>query len=148
MADLGEGRHVAVVNAHPFHADIETLGSSRIPIGLDPAQRNADLLAIRSRVDTLIGRGVPVLLLGDLNTTDSEPAFDRFVAGLRDVHAEVGEGTGWTWRPIRFEFLGLGLFRIDHVIVSSDIVPTDIGVACPAVGDHCLVRAELAIPGG
>jgi hypothetical protein len=32
------------------------------------------------------------------------------------------------------------------VIVSTDIVPTGIEFACPAVGDHCLVRAEVAIP--
>ncbi len=112
------------------------------------AQRNADLVAIRGRIDARAAGGLPVLLLGDLNTASSEPAFDRFVAGLRDVHAEVGEGTGWTWRPLGFEFLGLGLIRIDHVVVTPGSVPTGAGIACPTVGDHCLVRAELAIPGG
>jgi hypothetical protein len=84
-------------------------------------------------------------MLGDLNTAASEPAFDRFVEGLRDVHREVGFGPGWTWRPIRLEFLGFGLVRIDHVVVSADIVPTSIDVTCPPVGDHCLVRAGLAL---
>ncbi len=65
--------------------------------------------------------------------------------GLRDVHAQVGFGTGWTWRPIRLEFLGLGVLRIDHVIVSPDITPIAIDERCPAVGDHCLVQAELRL---
>jgi hypothetical protein len=33
------------------------------------------------------------------------------------------------------------------VIVSPDIVPLAIGETCPQVGDHCLVRAEVAFPG-
>lgn len=143
--DLGGGRRLAVVHAHPFHADIATFGSTRIPVGLDVDRRNRDLVAVRSRIDARTATGAPVLLLGDLNTAASEPAFDRFVRGMRDVHAEVGEGTGWTWRPIRLEFLGLGVLRIDHVIVSPTITPLAIGGACPPVGDHCLVRAELAL---
>jgi endonuclease/exonuclease/phosphatase (EEP) superfamily protein YafD len=144
--DLGDGRRLALVNAHPFHAEIELLGSTRVPIGLDPSRRNDDLAAIRRRIDELVHHGTPVVMLGDLNTAASEPAFDRFVAGLRDVHQEVGLGTGWTWRPIRFEFLGIGLIRIDHVIVSPDVLPLGIGEACPPAGDHCLVHAEIALP--
>jgi endonuclease/exonuclease/phosphatase (EEP) superfamily protein YafD len=143
--DLGGGRRLAIVHAHPLHADIATLGGTRLPLGLDVDQRNADLVEIRTLVDTRIGAGLPVLLIGDMNTTDSEPAFDRLVQGLRDVHAEVGEGTGWTWRPIRLEFLGLGVLRIDHIIVSPAIQPLSIGEACPPVGDHCLVHAEIAV---
>ena len=146
--DLGGGRSLAIVHAHPFHAEIASLGDTRVPLGIDVGRRNADLVAIRRHVDARLGAGLPVLLVGDLNTADSEPAFDRLVAGLRDVHAVVGEGTGWTWRPIRLEFLGLGVLRIDHVIVSPSITPVAIGETCPLVGDHCLVHAELAIPGG
>ena len=146
--ELDDGRLLAVVNAHPFHADIATTGGGRIPVGLDVAQRNADLVAIRRRIDGRPSADHPLVLLGDLNTASSEPAFDRFVAGLRDVHAEVGEGTGWTWRPIRFEFLGLGLVRIDHIVVTPAITPLGAGVACPPVGDHCLVRAVLGIGPG
>jgi endonuclease/exonuclease/phosphatase family metal-dependent hydrolase len=145
--DLGAGRRLAVLNVHPFHADIATLGSTRIPFGVDVGQRNRDLVTIRSLVDARAAGGDPVLLIGDLNTAASEPAFDRLVAGLRDVHAEVGEGMGWSWRPIRLEFLGIGFLRIDHVIVTPSVVPLAIGGTCPPVGDHCLVRAEIAVPG-
>jgi vancomycin resistance protein VanJ len=145
--DLGDGRRVVVVNAHPYHADIQRLGSTNLPAGLDSTIRNADLDKIRARIDGLVGQGPAVIMLGDLNTASSEPAFDRFVDGLREVHREVGLGTGWTWRPSRMEFLGIGLVRIDHVVVSPDVAPLGIGVACPPVGDHCLVNARIAVPG-
>ena len=144
--DLGSGRRLAVLNAHPLHADIASLGGTRLPLGLDVDQRNADLVTIRARLDASASGGLPAILLGDLNTAASEPAFDRLVRGLRDVHAEVGLGTGWTWRPIRLEFLGVGILRIDHVIVSPDIAPLGIDETCPAVGDHCLVHATIAVP--
>jgi endonuclease/exonuclease/phosphatase (EEP) superfamily protein YafD len=145
--DLGGGRQLAVVNAHPFHADFAGVFSgTNLPTGLDPSRRNADLVGIRDGIGALIAGGLPVLMLGDLNTAASEPAFDRFVNGLRDVHREVGLGSGWTWRPIRLEFLGFGLVAIDHVIVSPDIDPLSIAVTCPQVGDHCLVQATLAVP--
>jgi vancomycin resistance protein VanJ len=143
---LGSGGRLAIVNAHPFHAEFDTIASTEVPMGIDPSRRNADLLAIRSRIDALITTRLPVVMLGDLNTAASEPAFDRFVTGLRDVHRDVGIGPGWTWRPIRLEFLGVGLVRIDHVVVSPDITPETIGVRCPPVGDHCVVRAGIAVP--
>jgi endonuclease/exonuclease/phosphatase (EEP) superfamily protein YafD len=141
------GEAVTVVNAHPVHGDIARFGTTRIPTGVDVASRNEDLALVRRRIDRAIAAGRPAILLGDLNTASSEPAHDRLVAGLIDVHAEVGEGTGWTWRPSRLEFLGLGLIRIDYVIVSPDITPVSIGEACPVLGDHCLVSAVVDLPG-
>jgi vancomycin resistance protein VanJ len=140
------GVRVRLLVAHPLHAEIATVSRFRLPIGLDLEQRDADLVTIRSAVDGAIAGGEPVILLGDLNTAATEPAFDRLTSGLVDVHAAVGEGPGWTWRPIRLEFLGIGLIRIDHVITSPDVQPLAISEQCPAIGDHCLVHAEVAIP--
>jgi endonuclease/exonuclease/phosphatase (EEP) superfamily protein YafD len=145
--DLGDGRRLAVVNAHPAHADIESFGTTSLPMGLDTAARNAALDVVRGHIDALIGQGLPVVMLGDLNTTASEPAFDRFVSGLREAHQEIGLGPGWTWRPNRLEFLGMGFLRIDHVVVSPQIAPLSSGTACPPIGDHCLVSARVAVPG-
>jgi vancomycin resistance protein VanJ len=142
---MPDGRHLVVINAHPLHSDIQFVGGTNLPIGFDTANRNADLVSIRRRVDDLVSQGTSVIVLGDLNTAASEPAFDRFQAGLRDVHREVGLGPGWTWRPSRLEFLGAGLVRIDHVVVSPDIVPLGIGIVCPPAGDHCVVSARVGL---
>jgi vancomycin resistance protein VanJ len=141
-----DGQTAALVNAHPMHGEIETIATTRLPIGIDNTVRDRDLETIARLLDRSQAAGIPAILLGDLNTASSEPAFGRLVAGRRDVHAEVGQGTGWTWRPIRLEFLGMGLIRIDHVILSSDIAPQAISEVCPPVGDHCLVQATVRLP--
>jgi len=140
------GHRLVVVNVHPMRGRFAGLETRARGIGIDVARRNRDLLTIRSIVDDAIATGASVVLAGDTNTASSEPAFDRLVAGLRDVHREVGLGPGWTWRPIRLEPLGFGLIRIDVVVGSPDTTPLGIGETCPRIGDHCLVRAELAIP--
>ncbi|HEX5012609.1 MAG TPA: endonuclease/exonuclease/phosphatase family protein [Candidatus Limnocylindrales bacterium] len=137
---------IALINGHPMHGAFEFLANTRLPIGIDNTARDGDLETIDQMLDRQEAAGVPAILLGDLNTASSEPAFHRLIAGRRDVHAEVGQGPGWTWRPIRLEFLGMGLVRIDQVIVSSDIAPVAISETCPPVGDHCLVGATVRLP--
>jgi endonuclease/exonuclease/phosphatase (EEP) superfamily protein YafD len=134
---------ITVVNAHPLPASINRLGP--VPVGLDPTLRNQRLDAIKRRVDDLVAAGLPVIVVGDFNTAPTEPAFGRLVDGLVDVHAAVGEGPGWTWRPSRLEFLGIGLLRIDLVLIGPGIAPVSTASSCPAQGDHCLLEATLSI---
>ena len=136
-------RTLVVLNAHPFPARIGMLAG--VPVGLDPTVRNGDLERLRSRVAELDAAGEDVLLIGDFNTAPTEPAFRRLTGGLQDAHAEVGLGPGWTWRPARFAFLGIGLLRIDLVLSTSALRPVMTSTACPARGDHCLVQATLTL---
>jgi vancomycin resistance protein VanJ len=136
-------RSLVVLNAHPFPGRIGLLAG--IPVGLDPTVRNGDLERLRSRVAQLDAAGEDVLLIGDFNTAPTEPAFRRLAGELHDAHAEVGLGPGWTWRPARFAFLGIGLLRIDLVLSTSALRPVTISTACPSRGDHCLVEASLAL---
>ena len=79
------------------------------------------------------------------NVAPTEPGYQVLAEGLEDVHRAVGLGPGWTWRPSRFEGLGLGLLRIDAVFTRG-LDPLTIATDCSRPGDHCLVRAELAVP--
>ena len=139
---LADGELV-VLGAHPFAARIARLAG--IPSGFDPTERNAELDLIRARVAELEAMGARVLLIGDFNAAPTEPAFGRLTNGLHDAHAEAGLGPGWTWRPARFAFLGIGLLRIDLVLSTSGIRPTRTSIDCPSAGDHCLVEASLAL---
>jgi vancomycin resistance protein VanJ len=141
LADVG-GRSVRVVNAHPLRAPFSrfVLG---VPTGYSPLERNEDLESIRATVDGWIAAGETVVLAGDFNTASSEPAFGRLTGGLHDAHAEVGLGTGWTWRPSRLEWLGIGLLRLDLVLTGPGLEPVATHVSCPRSGDHCLVSATL-----
>jgi vancomycin resistance protein VanJ len=138
-----DGRPIRVVGAHPFPATIAL--AAGIPVGLDPATRNADLRLLRQRVQELQGQGDDVLLMGDFNTAPTEPAFGRLTSGLHDAHRDVGLGPGWTWRPAPLEFLGTGLLRIDLILSTSSLVPERTSIECPARGDHCLFQATIAL---
>jgi len=132
---------MTVLAAHPLPGRVQEEGG--IPLNFNPRRRNEDLVLLRSRVDELQQAGSRLLLIGDFNTTPAEPAFERLTAGLRDAHAEVGLGPGWTWRPEPFEFLNTGLIRIDLILTTPSIVPESDSIECPRVGDHCYVEATL-----
>ncbi len=136
---------IRVVILHPPHADI-SLGFGLVPTGYDTAPRNAALDRARKTIDVAMAGGQPVLVLGDINTAPTEPAFDRFTTGLVDAHRTVGQGPGWTYRSTRFNVLGIGLLRIDVILTGPGLRPVSTGTRCPPVGDHCAVVATLTIP--
>lgn len=100
----------------------------------------------------------PLVLLGDLNATDSNVAHALIAEQLRDAWREAGFGFGHTFpgRPTRSEggsrpiILGvavpLWLVRIDYVFHSPDWV-TQSAQVTPAAGrsDHRGVVAELVL---
>lgn len=135
------GRSIVVLGAHPFPAEIVRRGG--VPLGLQPATRNAELAMLRARAAELEAAGSDVLLIGDFNTAPTEPAFARLTAGLHDAHASVGLGPGWTWRPATLSGLPIGLLRIDLVLSTADLVPNRITIDCAGAADHCLVEATL-----
>lgn len=143
---LDGGRVLRVLNAHPLPGRIATVSVLRLPIGFDPSQRDQQLAAVRSAADELEALGDPVVLLGDLNVASTEPAYDDLLGRWRDAHAEAGTGPGWTWRPSRLEFLGIGVLRIDYVLVTPDIQPVSSVQDCSQPGDHCAVSADLWVP--
>jgi endonuclease/exonuclease/phosphatase (EEP) superfamily protein YafD len=144
--DLGAGRHLRLIDAHPLPGRIEMLGQTRLPIGFDARERDAANARVRSRIDTLLAGGEPLVVVGDFNTAPTEPGYARLTSGLTDIHVEVGFGPGWTWRPSRLEGIGLGLLRIDLILIGPGVVPVSSGVDCSERGDHCLVDGTVVVP--
>ena len=143
--ELAGGRRMAILNAHPFHAEITT-GPFGLPVGYDAGPRDAAIERVRGRIADLDRGGLPFVVAGDFNTAPTEPAYGRLAHGLQDVHVEVGNGAGWTWRPSRFEAFGIGLVRIDLVLVGAGARPAAIAVDCGHPGDHCIVDATVVVP--
>jgi endonuclease/exonuclease/phosphatase (EEP) superfamily protein YafD len=140
MADTPIGR-IRIANVHPLHDEI-VRGAWGVPTDYPAAERRASLTAIREEfVET--DAAIPTLVIGDINTGPTEPAFGWFTAGLRDAHAEVGAGPGWTYRPDALEPLGIGLLRIDVVLTGPGLRPVAESTVCPSLGDHCAVTASL-----
>jgi endonuclease/exonuclease/phosphatase (EEP) superfamily protein YafD len=126
---------VRVIVGHPRHASVH--GLFRVPIVYDPRPRDVRIETIREMIDASLASGDRLLVVGDFNTTTSEPEYRVLTKGLRDTHTEVGEGPGWTWRPDELTFLPFGLIRIDLQLSGGAIRPSSTRVDCSRPGDHC-----------
>lgn len=88
--------------------------------------------------------GRPAVLLGDLNTSDREPAFRSLVRGLVDVPGAIVRRPPRTWGPLPG---GPVFLRIDHVVATPDITPVAFAVDGDAsASDHCLLEVRVAMP--
>jgi endonuclease/exonuclease/phosphatase (EEP) superfamily protein YafD len=140
---MPDGSRLDLVNAHPLPPRISTIAS--VPVGLDTKLRDQELRYVRAAADRAEDQE-RVLLVGDLNTTPFEPGFGIVADGLRDLHAEVASGTGFTWRPGMLERLDVGLLRIDHVLAGAALQPVAMSEDCSLPGDHCRVTAVVDVP--
>ncbi len=124
---------------HPIRGLFDTVGG--IPVGIDTVRRDAALTQIRAAIEADVEAGATVVVLGDLNTTEREPAYFEFAAGMRDAQLDVGLGPGFTWRLGKG--LPFGLLRIDYVLTTPDLSATSYDVTCTELSDHCIVEADL-----
>jgi vancomycin resistance protein VanJ len=139
-------RTLTVINAHPFPPHYRVWDVLPLPFAYDSAERDSDILRIRGRVDAAIAASRAVIVLGDFNLTDREPAFDDLSRGLWDAHRDVGQGIGSTWRPSRLEFLPVGVLRIDHFLGGPGTRPLSVGEDCaPRGSDHCILIGSAAL---
>ncbi|MDQ3937390.1 MAG: endonuclease/exonuclease/phosphatase family protein, partial [Chloroflexota bacterium] len=144
--DLGPASPpLTTITAHPLPARMALIGGL-IPVQFDASQRDAALHTIRHRVEPALNDGQPVLLLGDFNVTDREPAYRDLTVGLSDAHLIAGFGPGSTWRPPAADFLPFGVLRIDYIFAGGAARPLSVSVECvPAAGDHCIVSGVIEV---
>jgi endonuclease/exonuclease/phosphatase family metal-dependent hydrolase len=126
-----------VIVGHPNHAALSTMSPLRVLVGYDSTNRDAEIASIREKIDASLAAGERLLVVGDFNTTPTEPAFRVLTKDLRDTHVEVGEGPGWTWRLGSLTFLPVGFLRIDLQLSAGAIRPTSTWMDCSLPGDHC-----------
>lgn len=143
VIDPVAGDPIVVYVVHPLPARFVHLGD--VPLGIDTTVREHAIALIRRRVEEDIAARRSVVVLGDINATERDPAYAELSAGLRDAHLDAGVGPGFTWRPSPLAFLPFGLLRIDYVLVTPDLVPTSSTVDCSLPSDHCRVDVDLAV---
>ena len=121
---------------------------------LDHVSGRARLMAAEQLVDVVRRRGLPAVLMGDLNA-GADSAVLRLLTGqggLRDVwrraetpvSAEIGTRPGYRAPQRRGR-------RIDHILVSPDIAVAQAGANTSSYGgrrpsDHLPVQATVIIP--
>ena len=141
LVDPPTGTHIAVYVVHPLPARFVSVAG--MPVALDTTRRDAAITTIRSLIDEDLAAGIWVLVLGDINTTQREPAYAELSAGLRDSHLDVGLGPGNTWRPGSLGWLPFGMLRIDYVFASTGFNFVSTGTDCSLPSDHCLIQAVV-----
>jgi len=137
--DLGGGRTLTVVAAHP---------EAPRNLRFDTSERQALIPYIRAFVNPALQGGEPLILAGDFNTTEREPAYSDISAGLQDAYRVVGVGGGNTWPALSLWGHDFALLQIDHLFSSPGVVPLNAQVDCtPRGSDHCIVHGGFAIEG-
>jgi vancomycin resistance protein VanJ len=143
--DAGGGRLLTVVVAHPLPAEIASAGDL-LPFDYLSVSRDRHLAQVRAIVDPFLEAGEPLLLIGDFNVVDREPAYADLVVGLTDAQRAVGLGPGHTWRPPSLDWLPFGLLRIDYLFSANGVMPRSVGVDCtPRGSDHCIIAGVMSL---
>ncbi|GHO59954.1 hypothetical protein KSB_84290 [Ktedonobacter robiniae] len=138
--DLGHGKTMVVVDAHPINAINSVYGCFYCP-----QMRDRQITEINHFTMGLVKQGENVLLVGDMNVTDREKAYSSLVQGLRDIQVLVGGGSGNSWGlPQTNRFWAFE--RIDYVLSGPTVQPLYLTTDCQAVGsDHCALIGVFAL---
>lgn len=135
--DLGSGRRLMVVNAHPILVNIDVRR-------FDTSHRDAGITRVRQLIAPVLQRGEPLLLLGDFNVTEREPAYRDLRTGLLDAAAQTQLFPANTWKSENYKVLPRGLLRIDYLFTSPQLRPVNASVDCtPRGSDHCILTGAF-----
>ena len=102
----------------------------------------------RRLVADLASRPGPVVVAGDLNSTDKSEVYAILSAHLTDAHRAVGWGFGHTFPAYAGSYRGIPIvprqMRIDIVFASDEFVPLHSRIGSTyGESDHLPVLAEL-----
>jgi endonuclease/exonuclease/phosphatase family metal-dependent hydrolase len=143
--DIGLGRNLVVVVAHPPPGRLCT--RQTFPRNCyDTSTRDSQIALVNDFVQPYLEAGEPLLLIGDFNVTEREPAYNDLSAGLVDSHRAVGSGIGATWRPKQIMSQPFAILRIDYIFAGPGLTPISTGVDCtPRGSDHCIVTGDFEL---
>jgi endonuclease/exonuclease/phosphatase (EEP) superfamily protein YafD len=140
-----DGRVVTLVNVHPRPPRLEpvTFWHARLPLVFTTGPQEPALDAVLERIDRA---NAPLILAGDLNTSDRQPYYSRVRQRLRDAFREGGRGFGFTFPsapaglPIRFPVV-----RIDYIFHDQAWTALAAWTGRLAGSDHRYVVADLVL---
>ncbi|NDU71613.1 hypothetical protein GWI34_03085 [Actinomadura sp. DSM 109109] len=137
MKDNRALRTTVATKRGPLAVYVAHLGSVRVNprAGFWSVHRDRGAQALGEAVAA--ERNERVVLLGDLNGTEDDRAFDALTSRMRSAQDEAGDGFGFSW-PAAFP-----LARIDQILVRG--VEPESSRVLPATGsDHLPVAAAIS----
>jgi vancomycin resistance protein VanJ len=112
-----------------------------LPCPYCPDARDAQVAAVADFASGLVASGERVVVAGDFNLTEREPAY----RDLGSILADAGDGAGATWRPAAAAWLP-PLLRLDHVFASRGLSLSRALVSCAGTtSDHCPLIVTLDV---
>jgi endonuclease/exonuclease/phosphatase (EEP) superfamily protein YafD len=140
------GQPVTVINMHPWPPRMQFSHWGRFPLMTDYNTANQDPIVQRllARIDAAES---PLLVVGDLNTSERQPNYWRLRVHLRDAFADAGWGLGYTF-PSRGRVSGIPLFpfiRIDYVFYDPAWTALSARTGAIDGSDHRYVVADLVL---
>lgn len=139
-------RSVLIVNSHPIPPRTFEPGCSVFRC-YNHGPRDAQIAELQSFLAAARqDHAGPLVLGGDLNVTEREPAFQFLAHGLIDAHRQAGWGFGGSWRPqTRVPWLP-ALIRIDYLLSADGAEPVAMTTDCSvAESDHCLIVGRFVL---
>ena len=125
------GSELDSVAAHPFHTD--TVIRRKVQSASRSRFRQARIIA-----DSVAASPYPVMLVGDLNSLPLSPTYLLLRLHLRDAFLQTSSvRLGSTYRKGR-----IGL-RIDYILHSPDLTPTDCHTIRTTGSDHLPLQATF-----
>jgi endonuclease/exonuclease/phosphatase (EEP) superfamily protein YafD len=144
-----DGTAITVINVHLNAPQVQTrrlrqFRPVKMVLNYDTSLRALEVARLLDEIDAVDG---PLLVMGDFNTSDREPAYAELAARLHDAYRETAWGFGFTFpndqRLARLK-VPFPLVRIDYVWSRAGMAPAAAQVVCDNGGsDHCAVVADL-----
>ena len=116
-----QDQQLAVLGTHLSHVDDQ--GDTRLP----------QARAVAANVAVLRERGLPTVVMGDLNAGRDDPELATLASLLVNTVPE-GVGTFPSWDPQA---------QIDHILISPDLMARDLAVPQTQASDHLPVVATV-----
>lgn len=141
------GKPITVLTAHPPRPVIELRwrwrGLPRID-HFDTENQRLPFESMQQRIDAFDG---PLIVLGDLNTTERQPNYRRLRQRLDDAFGAAGWGMGYSYPRVepRVTMPITPLIRIDHILTSRHWIARTAWTGQLSSSDHLYVVADLAL---
>jgi len=140
------GHDVTVLNTHPWppHVHFHRGNIWGSLADFTTANQDETFDALLTRIDNRSG---PLLVVGDLNTTERQYNYQRVTAKLTDAFAEAGWGMGYTF-PTTKRVYGIPVFpilRLDYIFHNEEWQTKRIWRGTIEGSDHQYLVADLLL---